>query len=198
MLKRSVLQRSWPKLLQPGVGAFDRPPEPHELMLLARLGSTLALPGDDGVVDVPLHQAGAGESGVVAPVEPQGIDILKQSALGDVVQSRCEQHRTVAAGHLEDSADRPFIGVGGADFQPVLPPSVRFGPVPSPPMGALCNDPSTETSERSRPMNLSKEQIASSTRAERTRCHPFIAPAPGKGWSRSLSRVFRPRPRNTP
>src|SRR5271163_1676594 len=58
----------------------------------------------------------------------------------------------------------PLVSVATDHFHPVLPRSVGFGPVPSPPIGALCSDPSTDTSEKSRPITLSNALMASSTR----------------------------------
>ena len=53
-------------------------------------------------------------------------------------------------------------------FHPLLPLSVGFGPVPSPPQGALCWLPSTHTSDRSRPIIRSKALIACCTRLSNT------------------------------
>src|SRR5665213_2164603 len=53
-------------------------------------------------------------------------------------------------------------------FHPSLLRSVGFLPVPSPPQGLLCREPSTDTSERLRPMILSEPCNASRAKASNT------------------------------
>ena len=62
----------------------------------------------------------------------------------------------------------PCRSVRTDHFHPSLALSVGFLPVPSPPAGLLCSDPSTATSERSRPMILSYPSLASAAIALNT------------------------------
>ena len=138
---------------QPRVGAFDHPaqPEPHRL---GRGGGA----GLGAELDVEIVEAATGELGadlgvVVAPVEVQGLDLLEQACPRQVLEGGVEQFDVVAVRSVEGPADRDAVGIGcngplPADFCR----SVGFLPVPSPPQGALWMDPSSATSERSRPM----------------------------------------------
>src|SRR5664280_1401675 len=153
------------EVAQPGVGALDWPPQSHGLALGASGRTSLALLGDHGVVDPAFDEAGAGELGVIAPVEPQGLDVEEQTSFltsSRVGASRIESLRLAPS--VTQPIGTPFASVATDHFHPVFPLSVGLGPVPSPPIGALCSDLSTDTSERSRPINLSKALLASSTR----------------------------------
>src|SRR5271166_2459644 len=75
----------------------------------------------------------------------------------------------------------PLVSVATDHFHPVLPRSVGFGPVPSPPAGALCWEPSIDTSVRSRPITLSKARIASPPDARTRRLGPTRR-ADAAGW----------------
>jgi len=63
---------------QPGVGPFHRPSQSHGEALLGSGLAPLLAPGDDRVVEVPLFETLPGGVGVIAPIEPEGLDVGKE------------------------------------------------------------------------------------------------------------------------
>ena len=88
-------------------------------------------------------EAGAGEFGVIAPIEPQGLDVGQQATLPDIVQGRCEQDGVVAVVPFCDPANWHSADIGGHRPLPSgFAPFGRVGsPVPSPPHRSLCREP---------------------------------------------------------
>ncbi len=76
------------------------------------------------------------------------IDLVSRHPMSRrAARSRCGSRRLVPS-----RSGTRFVRSRSTHFQPHLPRSTRFGPVPSPPKGALCWEPSTATSDRSSPM----------------------------------------------
>lgn len=67
---------------EPGGGALDRPAQSHRLLLLRREVAARWAPSDGGIGDAPLGQALSGGGRVVAAVEPDGPDVIKQTVAG--------------------------------------------------------------------------------------------------------------------
>ena len=100
------------EIREPAVGALDGPAQPHGL-LLGRAGvASFALLGDHGVVDVVLEEPLACELGVVAPVQPDRLDVAEQSACRGVGEGGLEKDRVIAVGPVADPADGNALGVG--------------------------------------------------------------------------------------
>jgi len=103
------------------------------------------------IVETATGELGADFGVVVAPIEVQGLDLFEQSCPRQVVEGGVEQLEVVAAPSMAQAIGMPWASVAIDHFQPILARSVGFFPVPSPPQGALCKDPSRATSERSKP-----------------------------------------------
>ena len=139
---------------QPRVGALDDPAQSESEWLFDRRSR----PGPGAPLNVEIAEAAIGElvtdfGIVVATVEVQGLDLVEQSRPGDVVKGgRSILTSLRLAPSMAQPIGMPWASVAMDHFHPNLARSVGFLPVPSPPQGALCNDPSSATSERSRPM----------------------------------------------
>jgi len=82
---------------EPRVGAFDRPPQTHRLLLRGggcALHSLLPF-GDHRIVDPALGETGSGDVRVVAAVEPERLDVDEQTSLGHVVQRGGQLDRVI-------------------------------------------------------------------------------------------------------
>jgi len=124
---------------EPRVRPLDGPAQSHRLVR-RRLGRpSSALPRDDGVVELALGEALSGGARVVAAIEPDGLDVAEQPALRGGIQCRREEEpsRLRFAPSIAQPIGMPARSVRIDHFQPSLPRSVGFLPVPSPPQG-LC------------------------------------------------------------
>jgi len=140
---------------QPRIGAFNDPSEPGTKRLLDQtrvtpFGATLNVE----VVEAATGQLGADFGIAITTVEVQGVDFFEKPRAGDVVKGWAEQFDVVAVGAIDGPADRDATGVGGdrpfpSQFGAL---SVGLGPVTCPPQGALWREPSSDTSQRSKPM----------------------------------------------
>ena len=187
-MNRSVLRRSWPKF------------ESHELV--RSTGHRMPRGTRFGLSAVPVLR----RSAIMKSASPRSRHCDRTTPLS-YPRSRCRvstsasRPRSLMASRVGGSRIQscrlapsvtqpmgtPLVSVATDHFHPVLPRSVGFGPVPSPPAGALCCDPSIDTSDRSSPITLSKAAIASSTRCSN-------APAATHSSRRRRSVVSLPLP----
>ena len=62
--------------------------------------------------DPALRETSPGERGVVAAIEPEGLDIFEEPTRRGVVEGRCQQDRVVAVRSIDRPAERDAGGVG--------------------------------------------------------------------------------------
>ena len=93
---------------------------------------------------------------VIGPIEVQRFDLFEQSVGRDIFEGWTKELDVVAVRAVDRPADRDAACVRGDRPLPAEFCSVSgVGAVPSPPAGALCSEPSRETSDKSRPMTRS-------------------------------------------
>ena len=136
---------------QPGVGALDGPSQPEGGGGLVLGGTGWSLAGADDVIDAGGGGAGRDRAAVITAVEVQGLDGGEQAAVGGGEAGSKRVWSQRFAPSAAQPTGMPARSHSRYHFQPDSPRSVGFLPVPGPPLGALCAEPSTATSARSRP-----------------------------------------------
>jgi len=144
--------------VEPGVGAFDDPAPRSEAGLeldRLRLFAASADVGGEGELRDELVYLGV----VVALVQAQPLPLLR-GRLGprdrDALERRAGELEVVQVGARRRDPERDALTLGEErSFRPFLALSVGFGPVSSPPSGALPSAPSIASHSHSIPCFLS-------------------------------------------
>lgn len=147
------------KVREPRVGPLDWPSWPDRCVDWWSLSPPFVVPSlacADHVVEPECMTRGPDPCAVVATVEVERLDVDEQASFRRRVQCRGEKDVVVAVGTVGRPADRNARSVRQDRPLPAqFPRSAGFLPVPSPPPGALCWEPSRAASVRSNPMILS-------------------------------------------
>ena len=140
--------------VEPGVGAFDDPAACSEAGLAFERLSFFATAADVGG-EAELFEQLTYLVVVVAAVEAEPLRLLKcrlRTLDRDRLERRARQLEVVAVRAGREDPDRDTRALGEeAPFRPFLALSVGFGPVSSPPRGALPSAPSIASHSHSIP-----------------------------------------------